>query len=1008
LFVLVVFCYGLAANAPARAGQPKLAPKPKPKVDSRQAMSAMTAASTEGLYLLVDLSGEANANFAPPLGKGLLASGGVPFHLPRGDKDCLSLRQAQWNGWQQDVPWSHEAAVPNGPHDPCMPILRVPVADYLAAHLLAVADDDAHLTPAFTLRMGRFPRDGNSQCVQFDFAGQVPRRSELAKVAAQSLVKTGGQTLCWIRVPTRLAYAQDMDPGRPLEIEVTKEVRLARRNPDPARFRYRPLGLPSGVRIAAFTLEKSPLQMQVTSEVPAHAFAEPQVPTFQVALTNITSVAQDYQLALAAAPLRGAKLEAARSGRVAPGQTASVSVPLAVPRRGYYDLTVTLSDGKRNELLRRETSFALLPPDSRKHRDQSPFGTYDYGATHFCCGDYDRVGPLYVKLGMRYGMFAAPAEFRRKYGLLKGNEPQMQMKTPGSKEWDRILAQHPDLPPMAVIFHEACISEKHITRVPDLFTGRPAYTFDATEAAAFQDMWNKALTACQAMRQEHPEVQLALGNGPPTLKEEFFRRKFPAKLFDSAGNESISCGHPPEAQPPDYLGNNSSLWMDRQLLDAYGYKDKAVTQCHEVCYPATNPGNLDFRTQADYFVRHAMHSLAWGVPVFRPGILMDVGGNYRWSHWGASGFCHVYPEMNVKPAFMAFATMTLLLDGAKFVREVPLGSPSLYAVEFARPDGSSAFVLWALRGERPVTLSLEGTGPWKLVDDQAIETAAKPADGRLEVTFTPSPCYLIGKGRLAGGASSAAVYTEKPEGKATPLAALDKLDDWIVESGRSMELEYYDFMTPRRKGDFSFEAVPKFEGRGGAIRVTPKPITHGKDAMPMYAVLAHKTGILMPGTPTEIGLWINGNSSWGRVIFELSDASGQRWISLGAQAKLDPQEFLSKDVLARFPSPGISDWNTEDAWGLSRINFDGWRYVAFPLPGNYPGEHYGWPANSQWRWDKDGVVRYPLTLKKLVVELNEKVLHLTTFTPPPRPAIYLKDLLVGQGDTVLLKRTVGE
>ncbi len=109
-----------------------------------------------------------------------------------------------------------------------------------------------------------------------------------------------------------------------------------------------------------------------------------------------------------------------------------------------------------------------------------------------------------------------------------------------------------------------------------------------------------------------------------------------------------------------------------------------------------------------------------------------------------------------------------------------------------------------------------------------------------------------------------------------------------------------------------------------------------------------------------------------------------------------------------FPSPGISDWNTEDAWGLSRINFDGWRYVAFPLPGNYPGEHYGWPANSQWRWDKDGVVHYPLTLKKLVVELNEKVLHLKTFAPVPRPEIYLRGLLCAQGDVVKLKQSVGD
>ena len=32
--------------------------------------------------------------------------------------------------------------------------------------------------------------------------------------------------------------------------------------------------------------------------------------------------------------------------------------------------------------------------------------------------------------------------------------------------------------------------------------------------------------------------------------------------------------------------------------------------------------------------------------------------------------------------------MTLMLDGAKFTRDVPLGSPTLYAAEFAKQDGS--------------------------------------------------------------------------------------------------------------------------------------------------------------------------------------------------------------------------------------------------------------------------------------------------------------------------------
>ena len=413
---------GVFLSAAALAAAPK--PKPAAKKPPKPA-AVITPTSTAGAYLLVELSADDNDNFAKPIGQAPLQVGQVPFQLPQGEHDHLCLRQAQWNGWQQDLPWSHESPGPTTPHDPSMPILRVPVADYVAAHVLAIADDDPGLVPVFTLCMGSVPRNGNEQCVQFDFAGRVPRRN--AAIPHQDVaVETAGENLYYVRVPTTFAFAQDLAPEKPLAIELTKEIRLARRSPDPCRFRYRPLGLSSGVRLAALTLEKSPLQMRVSSDQTGHAFVEPQTPTFRISLTNILPTAQAYALSLQAVPLQGTKVVAERTGRVAAGATAGISVPLAVGKRGYYDLTVTLTDGKQRMLLRRETSFALLPPDTRQHRDQSPFGTYDYGGAHFTCPDPDKIGPLFVKLGMRYGLFSDRAlEARRAYGLLKGNEPNI-------------------------------------------------------------------------------------------------------------------------------------------------------------------------------------------------------------------------------------------------------------------------------------------------------------------------------------------------------------------------------------------------------------------------------------------------------------------------------------------------------------------------------------------------------------------------------------------------------
>ena len=224
----------------------------------------------------MDLSQEANDHFAKPIGKDAVEVGEVPFKLPQGDKDCLSLRQAEWATWKLDLPWSYETAISKDlkPHDPRMIFLKVPVENYTVAHVLAVADDDPRLSPAFTLRMGYLDTGANKQSVQFDFAGRVPRRGEASRVDPKNIVKTGGESLFYVRVPLSYAFAQDMlEPV--LQIEVTKEVRSARHSPDPNRFRYRPLGLPSGVRIAAITLEKSPLQMTVSSAESGNAFLSP-------------------------------------------------------------------------------------------------------------------------------------------------------------------------------------------------------------------------------------------------------------------------------------------------------------------------------------------------------------------------------------------------------------------------------------------------------------------------------------------------------------------------------------------------------------------------------------------------------------------------------------------------------------------------------------------------------------------------------------------------------------
>lgn len=924
---------------------------------------------------------------------------GVPFDLvTAAGCDNLFLRQAGWPDWAED-PSSYYARFDSVPadRDPRRPFFQLPVADYACAWLLAATDPNPELSPVLTLRIGCF--DGPRRTAVHDFAVTVPRFDEKRGEHVVRVIPVAGGNLFLLRVPLGLALAQDFRDRTALDLELTKQLHLAIRRPDPCRFNYRPLGLPSGVHVFGLTLQRCPVQMEVTSPQPGHVFNQPATPTFEVTLREVHSL-----------PARGARvLEAIATDLHGASFTWSVPVttplvpavrvtlPVPVPDRGWYALQVRF---KRDEqiLLTRHTHFALLAPDTRRHRDQAPWGAWDFCGAHYTPADPDLTGPLFVKAGLRYGMFNHPAQARARYGVLKGNDPKAK-----SGDDVRKLAQtyrdDPSLPApeRIMIFHEDAISGPHLMRVPALFTGLSLYHFDPAEQARFDQLWQGAISAARAIRHYFPRAEIYFGNGNVHLLEEFLARGFPRELIGARGNEAGSFQRLPEAQPPDFTANNAGLWMDRQVLDHYGYHDVSLRQCYEICYPSTNPGNLSLHTQAAYYVRHILHSMAWGIPIIRAGLIVDVGNSYWFSNWGASGFCFAQPDVRPKPAYVAVAVMTQVLDGARFQRIVPCTAPTVYALEFLRADGFRVTCLWTVRGQRQVRVQLSNSDGLRVVDMMGLQRRPELRRGEVHLTISGDPLYLIARGRVQRLAADAALLPGPPEADRFLISPLTDLGEWTIQEGPDAELQWYDFICPRRPGSFEYAKRPEFEGQPHVLGVRPRPPVAGSPYLPMYSSLRHREGVELPGQPTEIGLMVNGNGGWGRVIFELTDASGQRWISLGCERRGEPTRWLQDLVPAGELSAlasGGNDWNTSDPWGRSYINFEGWGYVSFPLPGNYPGEGYHWPSGSQWRYDGDGVVHYPLRFTRLVLTLPERVLRFTEYEPVPRQEIYLKDLMV--------------
>jgi len=931
--------------------------------------------------------------------------GGVPFELWDRGHSQVSLAKAHWLDWRRD-PSSYGQAYDAGAYyigDPYTPIVQVPRADYCAAYVLAEADEDDSTTNELTLRVGRRMKGASSKSQVFrkDFSATIPRTKKTIEP---------DKGLCVIRIPFTEALAQDIVDGI-LDIEMTKEIRLARRSPDPNRFQWVPLGRTSSVHIAGLTLERSPIQMELRSSAGGNLFEQPAEPEFSVILKNITGEPQKYSLTLKT----GVSPESSLRGEIGPGQSVRESIRLSGVPLGYVKLSAILLGGKGDHLLTRRTSFGVLPPNQRHFVSEGSVGTGDMNSGHFTPCDPEVIGDLYRKLGLTYGMDFASAEIRKRAGVRIGREFSVTTKrwTNSLAAYAQRLEESPDLLPHLMIFHEDAISAQHATRTPDFFHDRPPYVLNPEEQKRFTLLQEVALSTAKRFREKHPEMKISLGNGPMVVREELYRHGFPADLFDSGGNENPAFSRLPETQPPDPIGNNSSLWMDRQLLDAYGYREKSVTQCHETIYPSTNPGNLSLETQAKYLIRHILHSMAWRIPQIRAGTLLDAGDSYYHSNWGGIGLFERAPEKAPKPVAISIATLTRVLDGAHYEDFLETGSDSAYLMSFSKKDGTTVFPFWVVRGTRDFTLLLDGASKARLVEANGLEKEVPVLQGTIRLDASPEPVYLIlpKGGRVASVVLGLSKYEDQPVGRISKIDSLLSLEKWKVVPERSPELEMYNPLTPRRKGNFEFSIVSKIDGEGPALRVLPKPVKEGKSVMPMYAELAFQKRMELPGKPAEIGLWVDGNSSWSRVIFSLRDASGQRWVSIGAAAKGASEwmgDWLTPDLLKNYKPGKIADFNTDDPFGLSRINFDGWRYLGFPLPGQYPGEGYHWPANSQWFSDGDGVVHYPLLIEKLIVEIPEKTLHLNRYAAVARPEIYLRNLVSVERDMDVPKKVPGD
>ena len=106
---------------------------------------------------------------------------------------------------------------------------------------------------------------------------------------------------------------------------------------------------------------------------------------------------------------------------------------------------------------------------------------------------------------------------------------------------------------------------------------------------------------------------------------------------------------------------------------------------------------------------------------------------------------------------------------------------------------------------------------------------------------------------------------------------------------------------------------------------------------------------------TRWAVWVKGNSSWGKVVFEFQDAAGNVWRTHG------------------------NEWH--DWPGELSINFDGWHFLQFPMDAQSPIIYSSPGGRCQCIKGEGHRVIYPIGLTKFYVVMNRKALDPTEMQP---------------------------
>jgi hypothetical protein len=889
--------------------------------------------------------------------------------------------------------------------DPARIALSVPTARYKALHLIAVADGRPDSVPVVS---AQFYRPDAGHPISFS-ANKVPSLKDRSTSPGIPVKLASGKeaTLYHITIPLdpdAFSWFSDLNM---IGVELTKQVQYYRAYPDPLEYSYHGGGLPSSVQVYAMTLERADLDIDIVPDTYGHTWTAPQQPKYNIVLKNESGKPSTVRLTIATASSDGTDKTSRQQDIVLTPSNNPVTVPVTLKptRYGLQELSVTVTSDTGSNTFKR--NFAHLHPNTREQvtweEGRGPiFGFWGWGGGHdtpkvdkelpamaaagmeTSTSNYSKSPPEILAMAEKYhfvseAAFDAGVMYTNGFVFQTAGYPKWNPENPDQSGKDVVENLKAREMPKNAVSRPTYVPFFAEPQIGNITTGiwpthyGEDYKLTEAEQKTYESMLARYKASAGAIRKQWPQYKLLLPYGDPMNAAVFLRlNKDIAPLIDGVALDLPGFERLPEQQVNQVVLNR----MFPVLGDIKKYKKDP----YFVLVEGTHISSKDIDTgqigQADISIRNYLVLMGYGITKFDSGNAPYDCANYWGENHYGGGWMSRLPMAMPKLAYVHLATITRNLNRCNFVKYIPTGSTSTYCQQYKHyKTGQLVHPFWTVRGSRDVTLAVPAGASITLVDPEDNETVLKPVNGTVTFKIGQSPVYIHG---LTADPVITLSQSDHSDSLPSPLSKkVANLADgnWniVVESDEEY-LKNKPLQIERFQGNMTAKAVDAPSQQGSkALAINLPKQEKDRGVMPFYTTLKPTKPLTLPGRGKELGMWVHASSDWGRVVYTVRDAKGEKWISVGTK----------------------EDWNCDDIHGWSNFCFDGWRYVTFQLPSSLPYDSYRAHGTSWWgSYGGDGVVDLPLSLEKITIERRPKAIVGNDLVPVSPDDVLLGDLYV--------------